>query len=800
MSGANGTLRFDLIPAALRERSQWVLWRYETRGDKPTKVPVQVDGSPARSNDRATWSPFDLVCDAYQSHRFEGPGFVFSPDDDLVGTDLDGCRDPQSGRIADWALEVIRELNTYAEVSPSKTGVKLFSRGRSPFEKGKKIEVKDVERICDKTPAIEVYDRGRYFALTGWRLDDVPHEPQERTPQLKWIKEKFWPADRSSASAGNSSKPHDLDLAWVFERARKYLAKVPPAVSGQGGHNQTFHAACVLVVGFDLPEADATTLLLEWNERCVPPWEERDIIRKISEAAKQPGPRGELRDTPLPGWNGGASTRSRPVDDDPGSRAADEPSAESLALTDMGNGERFARRHAGRVRYCHPWGKWLCWDGMRWRPDDEGEVVRLAKQTARGILREAANEPDDTRRAALASHAIKTQSAAKLAAMTQLAQSEAGIPILPELLNSNPWLLNCRNGTLDLQTGELRPHRQEDYITQLCPWEYHHDAKCPRWECILGDIFAAESDASEDAFNAELIAFIQRSFGYCLTGITTESVLIVAHGTGANGKTTVLNVAQELLGPDYAMKGTHDLLIAQRGESHPTALADLHGKRLVIVSETSAGSKFNEALVKDLTGNELVRARRMREDFWQFHPTHKLILQTNNRPRVEGLDVGIWRRLRLVPFAVRFWCPDEPAKKGEQRPERLRQDKGLASALRNEMPGILAWAVRGCLDWQRSGLGLPESVRAATDQYREEQDYIGEFLSEKCRLGAAFDVKASELFQAYKAWAEARGERPWSIPRFSEALDHHGLGKRKSSVIYRTGVTLHHSDRETWEG
>ena len=281
------------IPRELQARRQWVCWRLETRGDRPTKIPCQSNGANAKSDDPATWADFQTV--AAVADRFSGIGFVFAAEDPYCGVDLDGCRDPETGRVADWARAIILELSTYAEVSPSQTGVKLWLIGKAPIDRGRKIAVADVERIGDKEPAIEVYNDRRYFAMTGWRLTG-PVEPQSRQTQLDALCAKFFPAEKRTAGADWHCE------AAVIDRARKYIAKCPPAISGQDGHGATFHVACVLVLGFCLDENSALVLMREYSERCNPPWSEKELVHKVRQAAKQPGPRGYLRNQPLDRW------------------------------------------------------------------------------------------------------------------------------------------------------------------------------------------------------------------------------------------------------------------------------------------------------------------------------------------------------------------------------------------------------------------------------------------------------------------------------------------------------------------
>jgi putative DNA primase/helicase len=383
--------------------------------------------------------------------------------------------------------------------------------------------------------------------------------------------------------------------------------------------------------------------------------------------------------------------------------------------------------------------------------------------------------------------AIKSEEAKRINAMLDLARSEPGMPILPEQMDSDPWLFNCPNGTLELKTGLLREHRREDYITKLCPVEYHPDAPCPTWEKVLGAVFPDADDEPD----IELITFMHRLLGRCLTGDVSEQILPIFWGVGANGKSTIVNAMLDTLGGDYAMKANADLLMTSRGERHPTELAGLFGMRLVVASETHQGRRLNEALVKDLTGGERIRARRMREDFWEFDPTHKVILLTNHKPRVEGQDEGIWRRLRLVPFETIFWDPADPGKDAAQLPERLRQDKQLGAKLSTEREGILAWLVRGCLDWQRDGLTMPAKVRAATTDYRAGEDTLARWLEECCVTGdTAYRCRSAKLYGAYKAWCENSGETPLAQKFFGPALEDRCYPKHNSNGIWYLRISL----------
>jgi putative DNA primase/helicase len=383
--------------------------------------------------------------------------------------------------------------------------------------------------------------------------------------------------------------------------------------------------------------------------------------------------------------------------------------------------------------------------------------------------------------------ALESESARRINAMLDLARSEPGVAIKPGDLDRDPWLFNCKNGTLELRAGKLREHRREDYLTKLCPVAYHPDAPCPTWEHLLGSVFPDDEDEPDH----ELIRFVQRSLGRCLTGDVSEQILWIFWGVGANGKSTLLNAIFDTIGSDYCLKAPSDLLMTSRGDRHPTEIASLWGKRLVFASETHQGRRLNEALIKDLTGSEPLTARRMKEDFWTFDPTHKVILTTNHKPRIEGTDEGIWRRIRLVPFTTVFWDPNDPNKNPAQLPSHLRQDKRLGEKLRAEREGILAWLVRGCMDWLRDGLTLPEKVKAATRDFRGEEDTLARWIEECCTTGdESYRCRSQRLYGNYKEWCQRASEEPLSQKYFGPALEERGYPKKTSDGVWYLRIAL----------
>jgi putative DNA primase/helicase len=438
-----------------------------------------------------------------------------------------------------------------------------------------------------------------------------------------------------------------------------------------------------------------------------------------------------------------------------------------FARTDRGNAERLVAQHGQDFRFCGPWKKFLVWDGCRWTMDSTNKLCRQAKATARTILAEALEAANDDDRKTLISWWTTTESRRGLESMISLASSEAGIPVVPEGLNSDPWLLNVQNGTIDLKTGQLRQHRRADLIMSMAPVDYDPNAKCPLWIKTLSRIFAGNDD---------MIRFWRRLCGLALTGVVDEQVLPILCGGGANGKSTVLTVMLEMLGSDYSLMAPPGILMTRRSDSHPTERAILHGKRLVVDVESAEGGRLNEALVKQLTGGDKISARRMREDFWEFSPTHKLMLCTNHRPEIKETKHAIWRRIKMIPFNVTI-------------PE-AEQIKDLPRRLRFEFPGILAWCVQGCLEWQREGLGVPSEVDDATKEYRAEQDVLAAFLAEECTVNPVLSAKFAHLYNRYTRWTEGCREALISQRAFGLSLSERGFEKYTNNGTFYRGLGL----------
>jgi putative DNA primase/helicase len=419
--------------------------------------------------------------------------------------------------------------------------------------------------------------------------------------------------------------------------------------------------------------------------------------------------------------------------------------------TELGYARRLIHVYGNWLRYVPAWRRWLVWNGTCWARDDTGQAARWAKVIARCLTTEALAIPDDKQRANAMRDARRGESSAGVAGVLTLASTEDGIAVSPDDLDADPWLLNCANGTVDLRTGQLRDPDPSDLLTKVTGAAYRPEAVSAEWIRFL------ERVQPEPAMRR----FLARLVGHSLEGRIVEHLLPIFHGEGANGKGTFIGAVLAALG-DYADAADPELLTARTFDAHPTGVADLYRVRLAVLHEGDAGRRLAEGTVKRLTGGDRLKARRMREDFWHFEPSHTFVVLTNHRPIVTGTDEGIWRRLRLIPWPVVV-----PA---DERDEHLSERLKLAAE------AVLAWIVAGYHDWREHGLGEPDTVTAATDAYRGENDAVGRFLSEMCVVSPAASVRSAELYGGWSKWAADEGEDPGTAKAFTTALTNRGYG------------------------
>ncbi|WP_409971505.1 phage/plasmid primase, P4 family [Bacillus sp. Bva_UNVM-123] len=430
-------------------------------------------------------------------------------------------------------------------------------------------------------------------------------------------------------------------------------------------------------------------------------------------------------------------------------------------LTEMGNAERLVYRNGQNLKYCIEFEEWLLWNGSTWIEDKKRRIERIAIKTFREMYGEASKEEDMNRRTQIVKWAQSSEKSSVF--LNSIARAQAMLPLTQDELNKNGMLLNCKNGVVDLQTGNLLEHDRKLLMTKNNHIHYDVKAKCPTWINFLESIMKDEKGNVKQ----DLIDFLQKAIGYTLTGDISEQVAFFLWGTGRNGKSTFINIIKEILG-DYGKQTNSDTFTSKVNDNGiNNDIARLHGARFVSAVESEDGQKLSESLIKQLTGGEPITARFLRKEFFEFLPEFKIFFTTNHKPIVKGDDEGIWRRIRLIPFTVTI--PKEEV------------DKQLPEKLRAELSGILRWAVEGCMKWQQEGLGEPEEVKAATDEYKEEMDLLSNFLDECCVIFSEAKVAVNDIHKEYMKWAEENGEYPMKQRAFSNRLQMKGYSKRKST-------------------
>jgi P4 family phage/plasmid primase-like protien len=452
-----------------------------------------------------------------------------------------------------------------------------------------------------------------------------------------------------------------------------------------------------------------------------------------------------------------ASPLRRSIFDDPDQEPG-ELDLTRFSSTDAGNADRVHAYAGLNFRYVVESGRWLIWDGQRWNPDNDGGMVRLFVLVMRETGKQAFDKLDPDAAKPIAKHALQSLDAHRVAAGLKMLKSVLGVSVSVNDLDADPWLMGTPEGMIDLKSGQPITPDRDKLITKSIGASYDATATCPTWEKFLHTVTDGD---------AELSQFLQAAIGYTLTGSNREQCLFFLHGTGSNGKGVFSETIKRLIG-DYGQTAPESLFTKDRNQSATNDIARLAGCRMAIAAELEEGTHFAESRVKALTGDDTITARFLHKEFFDFQPTHHFWISGNHRPRVTGTDAGIWRRIRLVPFTVTI-------------PE-AEKDKDLPNKLAAELPGILNWALEGCLRWQREGLETPACVKQATEEYRAEEDVLGQFLAECTEESTGDRVTMSNLFEAYQAWAIEGGIRqPLSARSLNKKLDERGMHRTSSN-------------------
>ena len=625
-------------------------------------------------------------------------------------------------------------MDSYTEFSQSGQGIHIIIRGKKPGSKCRKDN-------------FEMYDSDRFFVMTGNQIKGTPDTIREGQRELSDLyKTMFGPVQTEVKQPNTLSDKEIIKLASSAKNGKKFMSLYRGDISAYGNDDSAADLALCSILAFwtrnplqiDRIFRSSGLMRAKWQRL---DYRERTITKALESTLKKlsPGRESQNNKTNL-------------------SIAQKTPEYE---LTDLGNSKRFITQCGHLCRYVYHFREWYVWNGLVWEKDQNGGIMRLAKNVVENMTAESRSGPQE-----LVQHAKKSESFAAIKNMVQLAKSELYID--PSDLDRHHWLFNVTNGTIDLRTGQLMAAKQEHLMTQQATIEHREDAKAVRWMDFLQQIMNG---------NEELIKFIQRAAGYSLTGSVSEQVIFFLYGDGQNGKSTFLSILSAMMG-SYARTLLARSLMVKKYDGINNDIAALKGARLVVTSEGEQDQYLAEALIKQLTGGDQRKARFLFGEYFEYEPTDKIWFMTNHKPVIKGRDAGIWRRILLIPFAVAIAAED--------------QDKQLKEKLMNELPGILNWAIEGCLEYQRHGLNPPQGILAASKAYMAEMDLVNQFVEETCEVEAGSKVRLKELYGRYIEWSKIRGTHILGCKKFQQELKVHGYNYRNSTgnQVYVFGLRL----------
>jgi len=524
--------------------------------------------------------------------------------------------------------------------------------------------------------------------------------------------------------------------SWILETEEK---KIETRIEGwveellkgveEGQRNDALARLAGHYFGKKLSLEETKAILLDWNRRNKPPLDDEEVIRTVESIYKTDLKNKESKEEAI--------------------KPETVITVDGFRSTDFWNSENFVKKYKGKLLHCEQWGSWLSYKDGKWTKDNINETQGLAKKIILSYYQQASQmEEEDKERKRLARHTLKSETQRAVSSMIELSKSD--LAIAPEAFNKEPYIVNLKNGTLNLKTMEFWEHRPEDLLTKQMNVNYNPQAICPKWLNFLDKIFD---------HNQELIEYAQKAVGYSLTGDTGEDCLFTLYGTGQNGKTTFVKTLEDIWG-DYAVDTPTETLLSKEREGISNDIARLAGARLVIAIEAQEGRRLNEALIKKLTGRDTMSARFLHHEFFEFETTFKIFIATNHKPVVRENSLAFWRRMRVLPFIVQI--PDEEVIPNYEK------------ILLQEREGIFNWALEGFLKWQDKKLNIPEIVKGATQEYKDEMDVLAEFIEEKCIEGPTPRATTKDLYDTYCKWCEENNEKPMSKQAFSRRLEERG--------------------------
>lgn len=759
------------IPEELKKNKQWGCFhkKWVPERKKYTKIPIDpYTGGAGKSNNQSTWSDFDTALRSLEKiDRADGLAFYFANgytglDIDHISEDLD---EYQNGNHESSNLvKAIQNLtkNTYLEVSLSGEGLHAIFKGKIPGKRRRKGK-------------FEMYETGRFFALTGNTFTNNPKiqslNPDEMTKLYEYCfgKDKVTPL----RPANTNLEEIDLSIPEIIHRAEQSRTGKRFELFLRGGWENFYNSQSEADMAF------ANDLAF---------WTGRDF-HKMNTIFRNSSLMREKFDEKRGQTTYGASLLNKAINETTEIYSATSSSTAKYdlsfldsepktpnhyAMNDTGNAYRFYDAFGKKFKYSFIDKKWFFYNGSYWEKDTKGlvdkaaeEIPKIMRQEKINIDPELPQKDQDKIQASWNKFIIQTGNKRNQENMLKTVRSHVSVD--HGEFDREDMLLNTPSGYVNLTSGELHDHNIKKMFSRITNAEYSENIDAPKWKEFLNQIF----DGDE-----EVIHFFQKICGYCATGSTKEQSMFICYGNGRNGKSVAINTVQDILGL-YSSTLDMDTLMATGGAKAGASpeIARLEGSRLVVTSESNDGSRFNESLIKTMTGGDRIVARFLYGEDFEFKPKFKLMMATNHLPVIRGTDDGIWRRLILIPFNVQI--PED------------KVDKNLPDKLKAESMGILKWIVDGAIAWQRESLEIPESIKQASNAYRTEMDQIQTFIDDCCDLGTNYEVKASELFRAYDAWASETNNYKYNMTKFGNKMNDRFKKIRKSAGKYYVGLKIH---------
>ena len=738
-------MAYEFIPQELKENKNWCCYRLVQGPEdkKPRKIPINAyTGTPAKSNDPTTWADYQTALEGVDRFQCTGLGYFFEPP--YFGVDIDNIQEDiqayKEGDTNNMVSEFVHSLESYAEYSQSGNGIHIICKGSLPIGGRRRGNV-------------EMYQNGRYFIMTGKACSEY-QDITEATKAISYLHAKYIDTE---SQVGMSLTEDDL-----IDRALK---------SKQGEAFKLLYRGSWQGLYESQSEADIAfcNMLAFW---CAGNMDTMDTIFRRS------GLMREKWDRKTGTTTYGVVTMGKAIRDcksfyDPKSKGTyaihirdQEKPKDLLPLDDTGNGQRFYRDYQDVARYSYINKGWYYYTGRKWVFDKIGRIIQMADESIKKMKSEYSLCDGEEEEKAFLKHLRSTRS--NKGKTNMLKEAQHLLPVLPGEFDAHARYFNCHNGYLDLKTGDLRPHKADLFFAKESHVDYTDKIDCPQWITFLHQIFAGDQD---------LIRYIQKAIGYSLTGATTEQCMFILHGNGRNGKSVFLDLINEIMG-DYACNIQPQSIMVKNafgGNQANSDIARLQGSRFVTTTEPNEGMRFDEGLIKQLTGGDKITARFLYKDEFEFTPEFKIWIASNHKPIIRGRDDGIWRRMILIPFQVQI-----PMDK---------VDKYLKYKLRKELPGILNWAVQGCALWQREGLEPPKVITDATKDYRSEMDVVATFIGECLEVtGQSYhEVRAKDLYSLYKAWAVENEQYVMSSTKFGRefGLKFEKIKNSAGNMIYQ---------------